>query len=299
MDISHAKTLTAPPIRALAAPVYWEPLPGSGERVCAMILLAPEIDTSVMLTPAAHVVINPRRLRQMLGAERGESARGILAYAAEFMTRRLHADSELAACTPPFSGLSVGSVKLVKGFTTEQVLDAAVHSMAVFGSAQDLIDEGATDAFNSTATTREFLARVQTAFAPANDERRQRFLKRVPTIGSDTVTIDYAHNGHLVQFASAPTTERQWHNMRREGEAKMLQALTVQQLLADKRTESNFKPCLMVNVSPLFTDDQRITHLNISREGMAHYQAIAKLHRFELTEVQSHEAAVHALMALD
>ena len=299
MDISHAKTLTAPPIRALAAPVYWEPLPGSGERVCAMILLAPDIGTSVVLTPAAHVVISPRRLRQLLGAERGESACGILAYAAEFMTKRLHADSELSACTPPFTGFKVGTIKLVKGFTAEQVLDAAVHSMAVFGSAQDLIDENPTDTGNSTATTREFLARVQTAFAPANDERRQRFLKRVQTIGSDTVTIDYAHNGYLVQFASVPTTERQWQNMRREGEAKMLQALTVRQIVKDLQTEKNFKPRLMVNTSPLLTGNQPITESKISRDGVAHYLAIAELHRFKLTKVSSHEEAVHALMILD
>lgn len=300
MDITHAKTLTAPPIRALAAPVFWEPLPGSGERICAMILIAPDLDTQVMLAPAAHVVISPRRLRQLLGPERGDSARGILAFAADFMTKRLHADSELSACTPPFTGFTVGRVRSIKGFSSEQVLDAAVQSMAVLGNAQDLIDDGAAEpAGSSTATTREFLARVQTAFAPAHDERRQRFMKRVPTVGSDTVVIDYAHNGHLVQVASVSASERQWQNMRREGEAKMLEVLTVRQMMEAEGSSGAFKPRLMVNLSPVFFGDQTLNHNGIAQAAMAHYQAIAKLHKFHLTKVASHDEAVHQLLALN
>lgn len=299
MDITHAKTLTAPPIRAIAAPVFWEPLPGSGERICAMILIAPDLDTQVMLAPAAHVVINPRRLKQLLGAERGESARGILAFASEFMTRRLQADSELSACTPPFTGFTVGRVRSIKGFTSEQVLDAAVQSMAVLGDAQDLIDDGAADnGSNSTATTREFLARVQTAFAPANDERRQRFLKKVLIRGNDTVVIDYAHNGHLVQVASVSASERQWQNMRREGEAKMFEVLTVCRMMEEEGAAGAFKPRLMVNMSPILNADPRSGMSDIASAAMAHYKTIAETHKFTLTKVSSHEDAVQKLLAL-
>ena len=298
MELSLSKSLAAPPIRALAAPVYWQPTPGSHERICAMILLAPELSTSVMLTPAAHVIITPRRLRQLLGNERGDSAAGILGFAAEFMTRRLHADSELSACLPPFAGFQVGKVKLVKGFTTEQVLDAAVRGFSIFGDAQNLLEDASPQMGNSTRTTREFLTRVQTAFAPSDDARRARFMRQVQ-VGEQSVTIDYAHNAHLVQFASAPTTDRQLQNMRREGEAKILEALTVQKSIGQQDESVNFQPRLIINTSPFFSVEQSPEAQDIERKGVAHYHAVAKLHNVATAEAANHEAAANALLALN
>lgn len=294
MDITHAKTLTTPAIKARFAPVLWEPMPGSGERICAIVLLVPEPDTTLMLTPAAHVVVNVRRLKAMLGAERGESAAGILQHAAEFMTRRLYVDADLEGCMPPFKGFHVGASRRVKGFTPEQVLDTAVRLVSAFGNADDLLDEGLLENNHSTATTREFLARVQTAFAPHDDERRKRFLQRVDT-NAGSVTIDYVHKANLVQFATAPVTERQAQNMRREAEAKMLETMTVRATVM----ENNAKSRLIINTAPLFVGGISSGSQDTAMAAMAHYASIAKVHGFETTEVSNHEQAVHALLALD
>lgn len=293
MDITRTQYLAPPTVRARFAPVFWEPLPGSGERVCAIVLLAPELDSTLMLTPAAYVVINGRRLKAMLGVERGESAMGILNQAAEFMTQRLLVDPDLEACAPLFRNFSVGTVRSVKGFSVEQVLDAAVRVCSSFGSADELLDEVQSENNHSTATTREFLQRVQTAFAPADDERRQRFLRRV-TLASSEVVIDYVHQQHLVQFATAPITERQAINMKREAEAKLFETISVQKTVLQQQA----KPLLLINTAPLHGGLYPPGGQDVAQRTMAHYAAIAELHDFDLQEVASHDEAVHVLMDL-
>lgn len=293
MDITRSQNLTPPGIIAHYAPVYWEPLPGSGERICAIVLLAPEPNSQILISPGAHVVINAKRLRAMLGVERGSSAAGILKEAADFMTRRLLVSANLQEALPPFKHFTVGRARQVRGFTAEQVLDAAVHMVSAFGSTDDLLDELTENNNHSTATTREFLARVQTAFAPSDDERRKRFLRKVDTAAGE-VTIDYVFNRHLVQFATAPISDRQAHNMRREAEAKMLETLTVRQTVMQNQADSR----LLINTAPIMVGGLSNEALDLAHATMAHYASMADIHGFLTTEVSSHEDAVHALMAL-
>lgn len=293
MDITRAQHLKLPAFKARYAPVYWEPLAGSGERICAIVLVAPDMESASLLSPAAHVVINQRRLRAMLGAERAESVQGILAQAAEFMRQRLYAGAELSDCQPPFKGFNVGRQRVAKGFTAEQVLDAAVRTVAAFGSADDLLEEVVESANHSTATTREFLARVQTAFAPADDERRKRFLRPVRT-GVGDVTIDYVHEQHLVQFVSSPTTPRQAQNMRREAESKILETLTVQRTVM----ENQGKPVLLINSMPVQLAGLPQTAVDLASSAMAHYVQTAQFYGLETMEAPSHEQAVRILVEL-
>ena len=293
MDISRALSLTAPPIKALFAPVFWEPLPGSGERICAIVLIVPDEDSPRLLSPAAHVVINARRLRAMLGTERGNSALGILDQASQFMARTLMAGASLETCSAPFKHFSTGSVRRVKGFTAEQILDAAVHTVSAFGSTEDLMDDIGEHSNHSTASTREFLQRVQTAFAPADDLRRKRFLKPVETsVGA--VTIDYVYEKHLVQFTSAPITDRQSQNMRREAESKMLETLTVQRTILDSQGIAK----LIINTAPLTSVALNSVQIHTAELAIAHYDAMANLYGFGTIQVSTHEDAVLALASL-
>ena len=292
MDISHAQHLAAPHVIASYAPVLWEPLAGSGERICAIVLLVPEPESSTLLAPAAHVVISARRLRAMLGFERGNSVHGILMHAALFMGKRLYAGADLSEALPPFKGFSVGQVRRVKGFTAKQVLDAAVRLVSAFGSAEELMDEADTPN-NSTSTTREFLKRVQSAFSPAEDTRRQRFLRPVET-SAGTIIIDYVYERHLVQFASAPTTQRQAQNMQREADAKILGTLTVHQSVMNRQG----RPQLVVNIAPLQVGGLSDSVVTLANNSMAHYEQVAKFHGVETSYASSHDEAAGLLSAL-
>jgi len=231
----------------------------------------------------------------MLGIERGNSMAGILREAADFMTRRLCATAALEDAMPPFKLFTVGPAKRVRGFSAEQVLDAAVHMASAFGSAEDVLEDLGDTSNHSTATTREFLARVQTAFAPAGDDRRKRFSKSVDT-EAGKVTIDYVYGKHLVQFATAPITDRQSSNMRREAEAKMLETLTVSKTLMQGQATARR---LFINTAQLLAGGASNAAVDTARAAMAHYTAMANVHGFETGEVSSHEDAVHALMALN
>lgn len=287
-------SLTLPGVRAKYAPVHWEPLPGSGERIVAILLVAPDAESSALLSPAAHVVLNSRRLRAMLGAQRGESALGILNEVAAFMTRRLLAGDELKACTPPFRHFTVGGVRHARGFTAEQVLDAAVQSVAAFGSADDLIDEVLSTPNTSTQSTREFLQRVQVAFAPADDDRRKRFGRAIQTSAGDFV-IDYVHHKHLVQFTTAPITDRQEPLMRKEAEAKLMELLTVHMTVMDKKSV----PSLVINAAPLQAIARSNEARRVADRALRFFRDLAGTHGIEAVEVASHEEAALQLGLLD
>lgn len=293
MDISRAVSLTAPTIRAQFAPVYWEPLAGSGERICAIVLIVPDELSPRLLSPAAHVVINGRRLRAMLGTERGTSALGILTQAAQFMGRTLYAGGALETCVAPFKNFTTGAARKVRGFTAEQILDAAVHTVSAFGSTEDLVDELLDHSNHSTASTREFLQRVQTAFAPADDVRRKRFLRPVET-SAGPVTIDYVFERHLVQFVSAPTSERQAQNMRREADSKVLESMTVQRTIMNNQAVAK----LIINTAPLHTGGLSEEASRTAHAAMAHYDGMAGLYGFGTIQVSTHEDAVVALASL-
>lgn len=285
-----------PLVRAQFAPVFWEPLPGSGERVAAIILVAPDIESSALLAPAAHVVLNARRLRAMLGAQRGDSALGILNETARFMTERLAAGEDIQQCKPLFRHFTVGPVRQVRGFTPEQALDAAVQSVAAFGTAEDIIEDMITTPNSATVTTREFLQRVQVAFAPADDDRRKRFGRQVSTKVGD-FTIDYVPLRNFVQFATAPVTERQEPYMRREAEAKILELITVKQTFEEMLTA----PALVINTAPLAAlagagDEEGP---KVAERTLAFYRGLSEAHHVALVEVSSHEEAVLTLGMLE
>lgn len=293
MDPQRVPPLNAPAVRAHFAPVYWEPLPRSRERFVGTLLIVPDPSSTTLLMPGAHVVIGARRLRAMLGTERGNSAHGILKLNAEHMTRQLLAGCAPEECAPLFKGFSVGSVRSARGFTAEQVLDVAVSLVSAFGSAEDVAEEIGEAANHSTATTREFLQRVQTAFAPADDTRRKRFGHSVAIDGSK-VTIDYAHRNLLVQFTSTTTSERQAQNMRREADAKILEALTVRQQVMGGQANAH----LIINTAPLLTTPESEAQHAIASDTLAHLHAMAKVHSISTVEARSHEEAALLLGAL-
>ena len=97
--------LAAPPCVAQFRPVFWEPIPGTGERVVALIALESDPRSEVSLTPGTHCVLSIERLRAMLGRERGSASYGLLSEAAAFLTHQQNAGLPLAELQPPFHGL--------------------------------------------------------------------------------------------------------------------------------------------------------------------------------------------------
>lgn len=293
MDISFAR-VAGPPLRARFAPIYWEPLQGSAEQITTLIAIQPELDVGVLLAPAAHIVIPAKRLKAMLGAARGESAFGILREVEQFLTLRLASGLQLEELRAPFQGFTVGAAKRVRGFSVEQLITAAVQMVSSLGSAEEVLEDAiiATDG-NATPTTREFLARVLTAFSGDDLDRRGRFHKalRVGDASETDVRVDYAHEKWLVQFASLPSTEKQAVNMSREAESKLFEVIT-----ARKWIDAATSPILLINESSLHTGSEEARKL--AAGASVRFRNIARLHDVEPVLVKSKEEAVARLETL-
>jgi hypothetical protein len=293
MELTHHSLLAGrPQVRAWALTWLWEPEPGTGERIAALLSLQPHPGSTTLLSPAAHILLPRLRLSAMLGRSRADSAYGILRAAADFMTHRLIAGAAIEDCAPPFQGFYKGGLRQALGFNTDQLVDAAVRSASSFGHPDEIVDELVTESNHSTETTREFLARVQTAMAPANDEKRKRFNKRVQLEGANMV-IDYAHQRHLVQFATAPLTERQQQNMLREAKAKLFEA----QGVAQRLMEGNGEQTLVVNTSAVWGASGSGTE--IASATISQFRQLAALANAHTVEASSHEEAVRVLAAFD
>lgn len=287
----HSLVANGPKVRAWALTWHWEPEQGTGERIAALISFQPHPSSATLLSPAAHVLLPRIRLSAMLGRGRADSAHGILRAAADFMTHRLVAGASLEECAPPFQGFHRGTLRQALGFNTDQLVDAAVRGASAFGHPDEIVDELVVESNHSTETTREFLARVQTSMAPANDEKRQRFNKRVQLAGAN-MTIDYAHQRHLVQFATAPLTERQQQNMLREAKAKLFEV----QGVAKHLLQGQGQQMLVVNTSALWGTAG--VGLDVANATLNQFKQLAALTETITVEASSHEEAVHTLSAL-
>jgi hypothetical protein len=241
--------LTPQSLIARYAPVFWEPLAGTGERIVAMVAIEPREGTSHAVSAATHVVLQPARLRAMLGRQRAGSAMGVLKEAADFMTVRQRAGLPLEELRPPFKGLELGPTFVVKGRSVEQLLDAAVRNLTAFGTAEDLIDdEEANIAPRHTVHTSAFLGRVRRLLTIDDDLFKDRFERKLKLPGdAPEVVVDYAFERWMVQVASLPSTARQAINAQREAQSKLFELEMVRKVMEGNK----FEPVLLINEDAL------------------------------------------------
>ncbi|WP_236674880.1 hypothetical protein [Piscinibacter sp. HJYY11] len=191
----------------------------------ALVALEPHEASIQSLTAATYPVLRLNRLRAMLGRQRANAAQGVLREVADFMSTRQRAGLPISELRPPFHGFSVGPTFVGRGFSLEQLLDAAVRSVTAFGSADEMIEEEeASAAPRHTLRTSGFLARLKRHLAGDNEDLRKRFERRLQLPGdTPEVTVDYAHERWLVQITSLPTTQRQAMNAQREAQSKLFE----------------------------------------------------------------------------
>lgn len=247
--IQFSEGLAPQSLIARYAPVFWEPLAGTGERIVAMVAIEPREGTSHAVSAGTHVVLRASRLRAMLGRQRAGAALGVLKEAADFMTTRQRAGLPLEELQAPFKGLEVGPTFVVKGRSVEQLLDAAVRNVTAFGTAEDLIDdEEANIAPRHTVHTTAFLGRVRRLLSVDDDEFKDRFERKLHLPGdAPVVVVDYAFQRWMVQVASLPSTARQAVNAQREAQSKLCELELVRKAMEGNK----FEPVLLINEDAL------------------------------------------------
>lgn len=113
-----------PAYQARWAPVYWEPIRGSGERLTALI-------GAVGADGAVEVIqsIRPDALNGMYGAK-AKNAQGFLTLGLSSLRQHLETFREFSGWTAPISGFSLGSVFEARSDTLSGVFRQAIQLSA-------------------------------------------------------------------------------------------------------------------------------------------------------------------------
>lgn len=286
MDLTSL-TFKKPKFSAEICPIFWEPIPGTNERITALIGLLPRADSSIHFPPAAHCILPLQRLKSMMGNSRGNSAHGILIEAAQFITHQLKCGAELEDISAPFTGFTVGTPRTIRGFSEKQLLDAAIRMVSTFGSHIEILEESA-DLRTITASTRDFIKKVKSQYAGEVETRRERFNQKTFANGIARVTIDYQYEKWLVQFASLPSTTYQQPYSLREAESKLFEILTVKTTI-----DAPICPLLIINSKALsHSDDEART---LAQSAFTHFQGLASTHNIEVFSAKNESTAVDKL----
>jgi hypothetical protein len=225
--------------------VFWEPIPGTGERIVALIALEPHEATKSVVTANTYCVLQPDRLRALLGRQRGKSSEGLLKEVAEFMSSHQSAGMPVAELEAPFHGFFVAPPMVCRGYDVDQMLNAAVRSVSAFGNPDIVIDEEAAAATpRSTVKTAEFIKTLKRYVAGDDSDIKARFDKKIkPSALLPDFTVDYAVGKWVVQVTSLPATERQAANALRESQSKLFEI----DVLRTEMDGNSISPVLLIN----------------------------------------------------
>lgn len=236
---------TPPIIKAHYAPVYWEPMPQISERFVSIIVVQP-VSVESKAIPTARVVLSLDRLRVMFGRS-AKHVFGIMNETADFLTHLLEMGTPIERLQIPFTGFSLGDVRMARGRTIEQMLDGAVRSISSLGAADALYRPTSLSIRRQTQATASFIQRVRREFSVNDQTRRERFRRTLRTRESGVVvTLDYSFKSWVVQVTSLPHLPQQETRLRQEAESKLFELQAIRGEL-----EGNARPILMVNASTL------------------------------------------------
>lgn len=287
--------LSTPACIARFHPIFWEPLPGTGERIVALVALEPDERSTGSLSAGTYCVLPVERLRAMLGRQRGNAAFGVLQQAAQFMTQRQQEGRRLMELEAPFQGFAKGPMLMARGHTVEQLLDAAVRSVSAFGSADDLVDEGdITEQRRHSIKTGAFLTAIKRQVAGDNPDVKARFERTLrPHPDMPELTVDYAFNRWLLQVTSLPSTPRQSINTLKESQSKLYEIDMIRRAMEDNPV----RPVLLVNTDALI-DVGSNQAIDIARAMLDRLQRFTTLEGVDLIESGTPQEAAQYVSAL-
>jgi len=258
----------------------WEPLSGTGERIVALIAVAPHPSSVQAISARTHAVLSLERLRALLGRQRGTAAFGVLKSAADYMTEQQLGGLPLDRLAAPFFGLELGPTLVARGYSAEQLLNTAVRTVSSLGDADDLMDaDEDAPVQRHTVRTVEFLRSVRRAVAGDSVEIRKRFERRITSIDNVEMTVDYAFNRWLLQVTSLPSTRKQSVHAQKEAQSKLFELEQVRKYVGS----APVSPIMLINEDALVSSAGAEAHDEASKM----LERISKLSRSLGVEVMS------------
>lgn len=285
----------APPCVARYSPVFWEPLAGTGERIVALVALEPHESSSVNLSAGTYCVLPPDRLRAMLGRQRGNAAHGVLREVAEFMTQRQVAGMPVSELDAPFQGFKMGPAFVARGYSIDQLLNAAIRTVSAFGTAEDLIEEEESrETPRNTVRTAEFLRSLKRYVAGDNKDLATRFEKTLSLSKSmPDVSVDYAYKHWMVQVTSLPATPKQAMHALREAQSKLYEI----DLLRKGMDGNLIHPVLLVN-EDILTSSLNDEGKEQAAKMLERLKQLGKADQLDLMQAATPQDAARQVLAL-
>jgi hypothetical protein len=272
----------------------WEPIENTGERVAALLCVEPT-EFEERLAPRAYSLLGVERLRGLLGRHRGEAAASGIAECAQYMTERMTRGVPIEHVEPLFHSFIAGPVQIARAYSVEQLVDAAVRTLTIFGSAAEVFlpdEEASRDGV--TRRTSAFIRQLRRTFAGGDDDLQRRFhVKLQREQSAPAVYVDYANGPVVMQVASVPASPNQAPPAEAELKAKILDLEVVRREFDGNQIE----PLLMLNVHSLREPlDEDVLKISTSaHDQIRRYADWAKL---RVIEVSSASEAAKELEAL-
>lgn len=120
-------SLNLPTLEALAAPIFWEPVTGSGERICIAIAVAPKFGPAKVVS-----TISPKLSKIMFQAQ-GANANAIISMVAKTVKRHINSGKRLSEWRPPFGGVQMNEPEIYEGFDTAHIIEQLRGLYSAFG----------------------------------------------------------------------------------------------------------------------------------------------------------------------
>jgi hypothetical protein len=225
-------------------------VPGTAERIVALIALENHTKSEINISPGTHCILPIERLRAMLGKQRGNAAFGVLGEVAQYMTQRQVSGLPLEDLQAQFHGFLRGPIAVARGYTREQLIDAAVRSVSAFGKVDDFFEESEPrDAPRHTIRTAQFLKTLKREVAGDDPAIKARFEKILrPSQELPELTVDYAFRRWMLQITSLPATAKQAAHALRESQSKLYEI----DLIRKNMQGNEVTPVLLVNDDVLY-----------------------------------------------
>lgn len=262
----------------------------------ALVALEPHESSTQVVSAGTYAVLVQERLRAMLGRQRGNAANNVLREVCQYMTQRQVAGMPIGDLDAPFKGFTVGPTFVARGYSVEQLLNAAVRTVSAFGSADDLLEEeDVKETPRNTVRTTEFLRVLKRYVAGDDKDVAARFEKTlsIPSQRLD-VTVDYAFHAWMVQVTSLPATPKQVLHSQREAQSKLYEIDKLRRTMDDNK----IKPVLLVN------EDVLSSSLNDAGKDQAAHALdrlthLAKADDLELMHASTPREAARLVISLD
>jgi hypothetical protein len=284
---------SVPPTTAEWAPVYLEPLHGSGERIVVAVVCVDANNRG-----ASRVAASPRVWKCMYG-EQAQRVAGLAALILESFEDHVAAKGTLGQWLLPSQNCSLGPIRLAHGITLEAIVEQGIRLTSSLSTPDELksaiVEESAE---TSLVQVERFIQRVKEATLIRASEFEQRFNRTVSVVsGAEPTSIGYIGIEMAANFDVLMPGRHSLPRKRTRAKAKLLdlQALRDQVDLLGGRQSYELLLWVPPENSPQFSD----ADLKRSEQVFLELEEIADKHQLRVEKMFSAEDAAKRILFVE